>query len=1690
MMVLGVVFVAGLTFQASDIAQGQVKRAVPPGMAPGGPGTIPPGVTDLADKGRLTLPTDPKLKRRLEAVEDYIKSEEWDTVAKNVQDLLNLDNDVFVQMPIKGADGKPVETLVGIRIAANRLVASLPRDKPGAGLDVYKTVHGPTARKLLQDAITDGDKQKFADVAQRFLYTDAGGEGAERLATILLDRGDFMAAAQAFDRLIQRDGVEKLEPLTLFKAAVAFHKGNTKEDRDNKDKVWKQLQAKAPDGFTAGSQTITLEDAARYLERIRGGVNTSIHDWPMDGGNPSRNGQGVGDTAFMQPLWHYPLFGTTAPEGSQLTTNGDQVKKWIETEPNSVIKRLEEKGEAVIPAAVPVTATVVGSDGKPKSVLVFRTYDGVFTRELKTGKREWQMSSVWSLERMFQDPAKQEPVRTWVNQFKDNFRKPGVIIENSTVGTMSSDGGRVFFIDDLQVPPPLLNQQPDPWGRFPAPGTGVFPAQVNAGVQGNTLRCVAISSGKLLWSLPASKSEEDHFTPRNDFRDTHFLGAPLSLGGKLYFLNEKSQDIRLVCLDMGRLPERVQEKDVDEAIVWVQKLGQTKEKLLVDYGRRIHATHIAYGEGILVCPTNAGVLIAVDPLSHSLIWAHAYSNAPPPEQPNPYGRRFPPGFGPNGQPIQPGGPITSDWKATPPIIADGRVVFTAPDGPELKCLNLRNGAEIWKMKRGEDDLYLAGVYAGRVVVVAKKDIRALSLEDGRELWRVPTGMPSGRGVASDNVYYLPLKLAVFSDKEKGPGIFAIDIEHGKIAAQTRSKKDLKTNAVEVPGNLMFFDGLVISQTATELVAYPQLKVKLNEMNELLAKNANDPRGLFERGELRLDKGELVGAVEDLHAALGNNPSAELLPRAESKLFDAMTELLQRDFNNGEKYLDEYKKLCQVTPAKPEEAEDARKETQRRTANFLCLLAQGREGQGKLGEALAGYLEFGSLPTAQDELLGVVTEPAVKAQAGVWARGRIQAMLERTSADQRKPLEDVIAGKWNEVKSSGDLEKLRHFVNMFGSTVAIGKEGRLHLAERLMAREGQADMLDAEIQFLKLTNDDDPGFVARALDGLARLNTRKGHLEDAYKYYRDLKTRFPNTPVRDLKTGSQLFDDLATDKRFLQYMDEPGDVIGTQKFKAEEDTGHTFAQTPQHMLYTLDAVNEPLPYLKHLRVAVNYSTNHLKLVDRRTGDDKSFNEPLKENFQSLMYPNQNFNPNMPPGWNGQQQVEASRFGYQSVGHLVVANLGQYLVAIDPVTHRLLWDKNLLGATAPSGSQPQYNPADGTLRLLFQDGSFLTIGQGGPVEATYVCVQTRDGLAALDPLTGKILWTRSDVPLRCRLFGDDKHIYVVELDNQGVANNTRAFRAQDGASVTVPPFAALYQKRQRIIGREMLVADTLPTGGVNLRLYDVHTGQDLWAQRFDSGTVMLHSEDPDLFGAISPLGRVAIVSIRQRKVVTGAIVNPDHMKNLREAHLLADAQGFYIAFHTTNPNNPQDPWSNVQTNTGLRALTVNGEVYAYDRRTGRIRWHNDVPYQQLVLEEWKDMPVLLFTARFNPNNNGMRGFPGNNFGNIGIQVYGKTTGRLEYSQPSAGRPQLNMQSGPIYAINADVRNGKIEMIAPNYKVTITQQGEASANAGGAVEKGTKPAAQGGAAGNAGAQTGQATPALPVLPRAAQKLEILKD
>src|SRR5262249_42866470 len=158
----------------------------------------------------------------------------------------------------------------------------------------------------------------------------------------------------------------------------------------------------------------------------------------------------------------------------------------------------------------------------------------------------------------------------------------------------------------------------------------------------------------------------------------------------------------------------------------------------------------------------------------------------------------------------------------------------------------------WKADHKAGDLYLGGIHGAKVLVVGKEKCRALNLADGQEAWSLTTGLPSGRGIAANGLYYLPLKSAVATQT---PEICTIDIARGRIVAHARSSK-LEAGRDNIPGNLVFFEGRLLSQNATQMVGYLELKAKLKLMDESLKTNPRDPGALLDRGELLFDKGDL------------------------------------------------------------------------------------------------------------------------------------------------------------------------------------------------------------------------------------------------------------------------------------------------------------------------------------------------------------------------------------------------------------------------------------------------------------------------------------------------------------------------------------------------------------------------------------------------------------------------------------------------------------------------------------------------------------------------------------------------------------------------------------------------------------------------------------------------------------------
>jgi outer membrane protein assembly factor BamB/tetratricopeptide (TPR) repeat protein len=1567
------------------IGQGQAKVA----QQPGGKGRPGPGVEPAQPpphkepnqfSTRIDLPYRPEAGKKLEAAQDYLEDGNWATATDALQDLLLDDQNYFTKVERNGPEGKKY-VWVSVKSEANRLLSQM---KP-EGKKFYEDTFGPKAKDMLKEAKETGDIEKLAAVTTFYVNTDAGAEALNLLGTHKLDRGEYGTAALYYDKLINREGSNKLSAVTLYKAAFAFHVSG---DQANEKQCWQKLN-QLSDGVKLGNQTRTVSELQAYVAKA---TNVSdamalAYGTPWVGGKHDRNAQYPGGPLFFEKIWKVDLFRTS--ETKDNLARAESV--------------LAQRGQFALPAFQPITVSYMKEDQK-KSVIVVRSNYGVHAVDMRTGKVVWETASNWSMDRMFRDNKNVGYLNNWLNTHLSV--RPNILFENSTVGTLSSDGTYVFAVDDLQVPPAQGQQIYDGTGRVQPNygGDGLTEA-----VASSRLLAFDVATGKLKWEL-GGKPKKDG-TKRDELTESYFLGAPMPLAGKLYVMTEKQQDLRLATIDPNT-----------GNVLQVQTLATARDKMMADTWRRAHASHLAYGEGILVCPTNAGAILGVDLLSNSLVWAYPYHKKDDPNEPEVFdprrGKPVPPGWqiGPDGQYHNPN--LNTKWKVSPPVIVDGKVVFTAPDANGVHCINLRDGSPVWDKDRiADSDLYLGGVFQGKVLVVGKGYVRALGLAKGEQLWRVETGTPSGYGVASDNVYYLPLK-----DTAKGsePEICAIDIEKGVVKAHTKSRKK------EVPGSLAFFDGNVISQTATELVAYPQLEVQIAKSDEALKKDPNNPVGLFLRGQLRMDKGDLGDAILDLRNALKNNPDDTTRKLAREKLYEAFTDYFQRDFNKAEEYIKEYEEICKVEIG-PEDSEAIKTqklaEQRRRRSDYLCLVAKGKESQGKLVEAFEKYQEFASEAADKenkDQLLPpTVDEPNVRSNPEVWAGGRIAAMIAKAKPDDKKPLEALINKKWDEIKKTEDVNEIRNFVRVFGSLFTVGKEARLELANRLMDDASPLALLEAEQQLTLLrVKSEDPKLAGRAVETLARLNTRKGLLEDASYYYRVLRDEFAKVPVRDGKTGADLFNDMATDKRLLPHLDVPGNLGVTGKyFKVDEQRGN-FPYNAQ--VYEFGHTGEELPFFQRHRVGLGFNYHQLKIVDRSTGEEKTKNL-TRTNFQALL--NQGNGLPTPPKYN-----------YMSMGHLVVLPVANMVYGIDAVRGEVLWERDLAGAKnqgqPPFSNSIALDPKDGSVVIVWPDpwGWTQRVGGPGTLEGSALVLQTKDGLLAIDPVTNKTLWTRSGVGSNNQVFTDDQYVYVVEMRNDGqTPTSTRVLRAYDGVSVEAKDFTSLYQKRVRQIGRKLLLSETDGKGQLTYRLYDVLTGEDLWSTSYPANSTVLKSEDPNFGGVIEPDGTVRVTDIRTGKEAMKAKMDPKFLEKMASVHLLYDGQYFVVACNgQLDPN--KNPWG-VQTNllpgTGMRGLPVNGEVYCFDAQTGRTKWHSPLMNQQIVLDHFGDMPILLATSRY---NGWVQVGAGRQVQQIvPVEAIAKASGKYVYKQESQNGPQF-------HGLNLDPKKGTIEFVSWQSKVVI--------------------------------------------------------
>ncbi len=692
----------------ADPGRGQDKAAAPPSAV----------ATDVLPFGpALLLPGDPAAAKKLQAARDYVAGREWGAAAHVLQDLLELPEDVFLPVTRRGPDG-PEVAAVSLRAETDRLIAGLPRP----GLDAYEELVGKRAARALADA--RGQPAALAAVVQRYPHTRAGAEAAAQLGAHHLDRGHFDLAAAYFDRLLRSAGGDRVPPLTLFQAVVAFRGAG---ESGRAEQAWKHLVA-AADEVTVGDRTISLDELEKKLSR------------------PARAG-GAADPLLAETTWP-----EAPPEG---TAAG-----WVA----DALRRLEGSARPAAPAPAPL---VVGNRA------VSRGLRGIRAVDLSSGALAWEAPSALSLDGLARDPAAHGHVAPWVEAYLASH--PHVLLENSLLGTLSTDGRRVFAVEDLPVPPRpnnyfvFHNNQGEGLSLADAP-------ELTDAVFHSRLLALDAASGKVLWSLGGRGA--------GPLRDCYFLGPPLPLGGRLYTPVQKGFDLRLLCLE-----------PLTGEVIWAQTLAKFKARLVVDGGRRLHAVRPAFGDGLLVCPTHAGGVVAYDLVGRRLAWAHVYREEPPPPEPPPTwgrgGRRRP-------RPIFVTEPpnLAGEWQVSAPLIAAGKVVVAAADAPALCCLDLRDGSLLWQAKRGEGDLFVAGAAEGMVLVVGKGEVRALSLADGKPLWQCATAPPAGHGALAAGAYRLPVR-----DADGKAEVLTIDLARGAVTARAAPPGARLAEALPLPDGI-------------------------------------------------------------------------------------------------------------------------------------------------------------------------------------------------------------------------------------------------------------------------------------------------------------------------------------------------------------------------------------------------------------------------------------------------------------------------------------------------------------------------------------------------------------------------------------------------------------------------------------------------------------------------------------------------------------------------------------------------------------------------------------------------------------------------------------------------------------------------------------------------------------------------
>jgi outer membrane protein assembly factor BamB/WD40 repeat protein len=967
-----------------------------------------------------------------------------------------------------GVSLPPLRSLKGV---AEEIIADLPQ----VGRDAWLRVISDRANAEYSEAVRTDDWATINRIASQDVHTPAGYAAVDLLGNRHLDQNRPLAAIRQFYRLLKSAAArESREPSLSIRTAVSWNNlGRPDQARLALIDLSQWLSrhpdvaARLPGDFiadtTAWLQNNQLSATAAGDTNAAG--DTEIGNRFASAGLLPR----ASESAFSpdaRVLWKSQTSGFNASVTDSVTD--ENRKKFLrrfddedfnaedpfpesETETAALVevglahltRRDHRRKTKALPASEPVIAN---------GQTVFRTLNRIRSVDLKTGSLRWESfitDSAFAEQFDLQQADRSVNIPQESNDISNplNSRQSAVVYVRSrldrTSGTLSTNGSVLFALEE---------------GGISAKATAYRQAGVvqTAPRSWNRLCGFDLKSGFLRWQIGGPEGE--HELPA---AGTFFLGVPTVSDDSIYVLGEQSGLVRLLCLE-----------PVTGKVKWTQPVATASAAITQEGLRRIGGISPRIAEGLIICPTVSGLIVAFDPELQRLAWTSNYRTT--------IAARSIPPRGMFRGPV----PVNmfhvdslERWRHDATFVTAGQIVMSPLDSQELLCLAAVSGDTMWSQPRGQG-LFVGAAFGNQVIVVDDSAVRSLSLKDGSLNWAVQLNQrsPTGRGLRIGPLFHLPVAVVVddeattndevgddpVSDQslEQSGRLVTIDLRFGRLLAESRTPDG------QPLGNLVAHEGQLLAQRFDSVVAMESLAVVESNLTKQLEEKPGDSSVLESRARIRLHEGRLKEGLHDLQLAVQDRNAKTAL--------NLLVEQSLEQLRQGQELVDEMRQVL---------ADADLSAVQRNALDAVRvdrLLAAG--------EPVAAFdvlLDSPRIDTETGEPFMVYADP-LAISSNAWIAAQLQAAYEQASS--RRPglghvasLDERVRERLKQAKAAAGPVALREWLNAF-SWHTLFAEAAVALTERLDVKK---DTLEIDSLLTRLSLHSDATVAASASERLSK-----------------------------------------------------------------------------------------------------------------------------------------------------------------------------------------------------------------------------------------------------------------------------------------------------------------------------------------------------------------------------------------------------------------------------------------------------------------------------------------------------------------------------------------------------------------------------------------------------------------------------